>query len=138
MKIKLYVQELLRELVVFRSRIAVESWLDRSGIFNYTINEDLSVDVAGHVSLSSRSLTCIPVRFRNIAGNFNLFNNQLTSLVGCPIEVSGIFYCGKNKLTDLVGCPAVVSGNFDCSENELVSLKGFCCFRWHIIFVMFG
>ena len=102
----------------------VENWLKEYGVKNFTVNQDLSVDVNGHVGLSSSSLAYLPVRFRNIAGNFNLFNNQLTSLVGCPIEVSGIFYCGKNKLTDLVGCPEKVGGDFDCSDNKLVSLKG--------------
>ena len=92
-------------------------------IENYTINEDGSINV-GSVDLSDKSLTKLPLRFRNVSGDFDCYNNNLTSLEGAPDEVGGNFYCNDNKLTSLDGAPTSVGGNFYCYNNQLTSLEG--------------
>ena len=77
----------------------IEVWLDFHDVENYTINEDLGVDVSGVVDLSGKSLIVIPIRFRNVGGNFSCTKNSLVDLSGCPIEVGGDFNCSFNKLT---------------------------------------
>ena len=105
-------------------REGVEVWLKEYDIKDYTINEDLSVDVAGDVDLSAKCLSKIPVKFRNISGTFDCEDNELTNLEGFPINISGNLYCGSNQLTDLMGCPEVIGGGFYCDNNRLVSLIG--------------
>ena len=100
-------------------------WLDKYGVRRYTINEDLSVDVAGGVFLSGVELDAkFPVRFGEVSGNFHFYNNNLTSLEGCPIKVGGDFNCCNNKLVSLYGSPVEVGGGFYCGGNKLLSLKG--------------
>ena len=74
------------------NRIEIEAWLKEYKVIKYTINEDLSVDVDGNVSLSKLYIVELPVKFRNVSGDFWCNNNKLTSLIGCPVSV-GI----KNK-----------------------------------------
>ncbi len=90
----------------------------------YTINDDGSIDVDGSVNLSSKKLTKIPFKFRNVSGNFYCYNNQLTSLEGSPNNVGGDFYCSDNQLTSLKGAPNTVGGNFHCYYNKLTTLEG--------------
>jgi hypothetical protein len=94
------------------------------GITNYTINDDLSIDVNGDVMLHSRELTKLPLKFRNIYGSFYCYGNQLTSLEGAPQSVMGHFYCSNNKLMSLEGAPQSVGGDFNCQDNQLMSLEG--------------
>lgn len=101
----------------------VENWLNDKNISNYTINDDLTVDVKGNVDLMGEELTEIPIQFGKVEGDFLCSHNNLTSLKGCPKEVGGEFNCSKNKLTSLEGGPEKVSGDFYCSKNILNSLE---------------
>lgn len=102
----------------------VKDWLDKMEIVNYTINDDLIVDVNGDVRLSYSKLKEIPIQFGRVFGVFNLVYNELTSLKGCPVYVSGHFICGNNKLTSLEYCPEYIGGEFSCGENFLKNLIG--------------
>ena len=74
-------------------RVAVEEWLEKHGVKNHTINEDLSVDVnGGVVNLASMGLVEIPIRFGVVSGSFYCSNNQLVDLVGCPITIGASFH----------------------------------------------
>ena len=127
------------------SKEEVEKFLDNFGIRNYTIHDNLIVDVNGSVDISYARLAVIPVKFgtvsdsficssnrltsligspREVGRDFNCRYNNLTSLAGAPREVGGNFYCAYNKLTSLKGSPQAVGGDFGCSFNELTSLKG--------------
>ena len=44
-------------------KVIVEDWLKFYSIKNYTINEDLSVDVNGNVDLTGLVLSYIPIKF---------------------------------------------------------------------------
>jgi hypothetical protein len=93
-------------------------------INNYTINDDLSIDVDDFVDLSQTGLEYIPLRFNYVSGGFRCSQNELKSLEGCPQTVGGGFYCFNNKLETLKGCPQTVNSNFYCSNNKLESLEG--------------
>jgi hypothetical protein len=106
------------------SKEEVEAFLKKNNIRNYTINDDLTVDVDGSVELSRKRLEMIPVKFGKVSVNFYCEYNALKSLEGAPKEVGGSFYCTHNKLTSLRGAPREVFGRFDCSDNQLTSLIG--------------
>jgi len=94
-------------------------------IKNYTINDDLSIDISGGVFLRNKKLEYLPLRFNYVSGSFNCsYNRKLRSLKGSPQTVGGHFYCHSNKLKTLEGCPQTVDGFFDCSHNELKTLEG--------------
>jgi hypothetical protein len=107
------------------------------GIMDYTINEDMSIDVVGNFYLFSKSLYKLPLKFNKVDGSFYCNDNQLTTLEGAPKIVGGDFYCNNNKLTTLKGASEKVNGNFHCGNNELTSLEGapeyvggdFFCYR---------
>ena len=96
----------------------------RYKIKNYTINDDLSIDVDVDVSLISNGLEYLPLKFNYVDGNFNCSNNKLKTLEGSPQILDGSFLCFENELKSLEGSPSVVNGNFICYENELESLEG--------------
>ncbi|MCK9475624.1 MAG: hypothetical protein M0R46_06890 [Candidatus Muirbacterium halophilum] len=102
----------------------IEAICKKYNITNYTINEDVSIDVDGDVYLYNKKLKVLPLKFRKVSGNFDCNDNQLTTLEGAPQSVGGDFYCTSNQLTSLVGCPQYIGGDFNCSFNKLTSLVG--------------
>ena len=104
-------------------------------ILNYTINDDLSIDVDSDVNLSNKGLTEFPLKFNRVSGSFDCENNILDTLEGCPQFVGGSFYCENNRLSNIEGCPHTVGDNFYCGYNKITSLAGcpkelngiFCC-----------
>ena len=80
----------------------IEEWLKLYNIENFTILEDLSVDVHGNVNLYNKKLTHIPIQFGTVNGYFYCSDNSLTSLQGAPREVGGNFYCDNNSLTTFI------------------------------------
>lgn len=97
----------------------------KNGIKNYTINEDLSIDVDGNVDFSYGNLWHIPVKFRNVSGNFNVYSNELESLHGAPEYVGGDFNCSHNNISSLEFVPKEIGGSFNCCHNEIVNLSHF-------------
>ena len=97
---------------------------ERYRIKNYTINDDLSIDVDGDVNLSYGNLEYLPLKFNYVSGNFVCSDNKLKTLEGSPQTVGGYFSCYNNSLKTLEGCPQTVGGRFNCYFNELVSLEG--------------
>ncbi len=110
---------------MLKTKDDIKQWLDSAEISNYTINDDLTVDVDGYVSLTRMNLVKIPVQFGVVSGYFSCMRNELTSLKGCPRTVTGDFNCSYNKLTSLDGCPEKVIGDFICSINLIKDLKNF-------------
>jgi hypothetical protein len=104
----------------------IKDWLDEMGVKNYTIKDDLTIDVKYDVDLSLKNLIKFPeyIKFNKITGWFSCANNQLTSLRGCPRIVGNALYynyyftCAGNNLTSLYGCPAIVYGDFYCYNND--------------------
>lgn len=129
----------------------IKRWLDATGIKNYTINSDLTVDVNGDADISVSKMVLgpqskrIPFQFGRVTGDFNCDGNGFTTLKGCPSFVGGSFSCnmnrlvalkygpkfvGKdyfciyNRLVTLAGSPSVIKGIFSCGGNNLISLHG--------------
>lgn len=117
----------------------IRQWLDEMHVTNYTINDDMTINVRGNVDLSEKDLTRFPdfIQFNHIVGNFWCHNNRLTSLRGAPLTVDRSFGCSSNQLATLIGAPKKVGSNFYCSDNLLTSLEGapqevgmsFYCYR---------
>jgi hypothetical protein len=97
-------------------------------IKNYTINDDMSIDVNGNVdeiTLYGRGLTELPLQFGEVTGNFHIFKNRLTDLNGCAHTVGGSFKCYNNLLTSLEGGPNSVGGGYIAYSNDIRSFRGF-------------
>ena len=79
----------------------IEEWLKEYNIKNYTINDDLTIDVDGFVFLNKENLKEFPdyIQFGVVKSYFSCYRNQLTSLRGCPREVREYFDCSYNSLT---------------------------------------
>jgi hypothetical protein len=97
---------------------------ERYEIKNYTINDDLSIDVDGSIGLYNKNLEHLPLKFNYVHGGFQCNRNKLKSLEGCPKTVGGDFVCYGNKLKSLEGCPQSVGGDFYCFTNDIETLKG--------------
>ena len=93
----------------------------RYGIEDYTINDDLSIDVDGDVELYRQRLEYLPLKFNYVDGNFNCSNNKLKTLEGSPKTVGGNFDCSYNKLKGLEHFPEV-SGDIDIRYNAVYLL----------------
>jgi hypothetical protein len=123
----------------------IKDWLVDHDVTNYTINDDLVVDVDNDVWLNNKKQTAeLPVKFGKVTGffycafsclitlhncptyvgkSFTCYDNELTSLQYCPRYVGGNFLCYDNKLTSLQHCPRYVGGDFDCTRNKISSIK---------------
>lgn len=111
------------------SKEDIAVWLKHYGVEDFTINDDLTVDVSGDVNLKSKytgheietdiyvgdnlghtvveeKLSGIPFQFGKVEGNFDISDNGYDKTV---VDVEG--------LESLKGCPTEVKGNFDCSAN---------------------
>lgn len=122
----------------------IEDWLNDNIITNYTIHDDLTVDVNQDVWITRRRKK-LPFQFgivegdffasdlgleslegapRIVTGLFRCSNNPITSLKYGPVEVGGDFLCSSTKITDLQFSPETVGGFFECTSCELVSFFG--------------
>lgn len=93
-------------------------------ITDYTINEDLSIDVDGNVNFYDKNLKYIPLNFNYVKYVFDCSRNELISLKGCPKEVGGDFSCNRNNLKSLVGSPLIARRNVYCSDNHIKNFEG--------------
>lgn len=93
-------------------------------ITNYSINDDMSIDVDNDVDLSYSDLHKLPLNFNKVNGDFDCSCNNLESLEGSPSEVGGDFDCGYNHLESLEFSPSAIGGDYYCYDNSLKTLKG--------------
>ena len=115
----------------------IKIWLNKYKITNYTINEDLSVDVDGDVYLYYKKLKEIPVKFNIIKGIFDCDNNQLTSNKFFPKEVYGKFSCHNNQFKNLDNFPKLVTSWIVIGRSpNLENINGLwnCVFRGNRIY----
>lgn len=88
----------LRKKFKMNEKNAIVDWLDQQRIKNYSINEDLTINVQGNVNTSKRKLTHIPVQFHHVTGYFDCSENKLISLKGSPLYIDDDLYAGQNQL----------------------------------------
>jgi hypothetical protein len=92
----------------------IEKWLIKYKIKNYTIHDDLTVDVDGDVDLIATNITGLPFKFGKVTGFFDIYeNHNLTSLYNCPDYVGDYFDCSHNNIKSLQYCPKYVGGYFN-------------------------
>lgn len=106
------------------AKLKLICWLELMRIQNYSIDDDLTVNVKGDVYLINKKFKILPVKFGVVEGDFICHNGKLISLIGAPHTVLGSFTCHKNNLTSLKFGPKEVKGYYDCSNNHLTSLLG--------------
>jgi hypothetical protein len=108
---------------MFKTKLEIQKWLDEMEVKNYTINNDLTVDVNDDVKFHSKSLSQLPVQFGVVNGDFAIWNCELESLKGCPHKVMGKFNCAINLLKSLEYCPKQVDGAFIFHNNDITTLE---------------
>jgi len=106
------------------TRKQIDIICEEYNIQNYTINDDLSIDVYTNVNLSRLGLKELPLKFNNVRGYFNCNSNNLTSLKGSPKVCQNDFHCADNYLKSLEYSPELINGVFDIANNELSNLNG--------------
>jgi hypothetical protein len=89
----------------------IEEWLAKYNIRNYTINDDLTVDVNDNVYITHNNITELPFKFGKVTGYFH-YLSQAPSLYNCPDYVGDYADVFSTKLTSLEGCPKYIGGNF--------------------------
>ena len=118
----------LRKNLGLGKDVLIRKWLDEHGVKNYTINNDLTIDVDGNVDLSFYEEEQLPdyIQFGNVKGVFYIRESDMISLRGCPVRVGKDFICDLcGKLTSLEGAPKEVDGGFYCRYcSNLTLLKG--------------
>ena len=103
----------------------IVTWLEERGILNYTINDDLTIDIEGSVTFSEK-MKSFPsfIRFNNVSGSFSCRGCGLTTLKGSPRVVEKLYDCSLNRLTSMKGGPEKV-GSLVCIKNNLSSFEYF-------------
>jgi hypothetical protein len=104
----------------------IKELCDRYAIKNYTINDDMSIDVNDNVYLENMlgSMTELPLKFNRVYGYFNCNRNNLRTLKGSPKYVGGSFDCSYNRLYSLEYSPIHVEDYWSRENNHITSLEG--------------
>jgi hypothetical protein len=107
-------------------KVKIESVLRKYKIENYTINDDLTVDVNGKVEFSGNTFATLPIKFNVVNGDFKLTDcKKLTSLKGCPHHVGGTFWFKNNRIIrTLEDGPTTVDGNYVVGNSLIKDLRG--------------
>ena len=105
----------------FKSKEEICNWCTDNLIENFTINDDLTVDVDDNVILYLCQMEELPVQFGNVSGDFILGENNLKTLEGVPTSVGGDFICGGNDIRDLDYFPKVINARIILLNNPLMS-----------------
>lgn len=106
------------------NKFEIKAWLNQMSIENYTIHDDLIVDVHGDVNISNHNLEMLPIQFGIVNGDFECFHNNLTTLQGMPFEIKGSFDAHQNKLIDLSFFPKKIGRSIVLYQNKIKSLEG--------------
>ena len=105
----------------FTTHSDTRKWLDRMGIKDYNIHENLVVDVR-YVDISNKGLKHIPVQFGLVYNLFDCSGNELKSIIGSPYKTN-IFSCQNNFIKSTLGCPKYVDVEFDIQNNDLYEIN---------------
>lgn len=91
-------------------------------ILNYTINDDMSIDVNGNVSFwSNKKFKKLPLKFNHVEGDFRLTDNELETLEGFPKYIKGNINISFNNLKSLKGLPDIINNGLNCKYNLIDS-----------------
>jgi hypothetical protein len=102
----------------------IKLFTDTYNIYEYTINDDLSIDVDGDVLLSEVPFKKIPIKFNRVSGSFILSAGNINTLENCPKYVGKSFNCSNNRnLKRLQYSPEYVGKDFIASDCNIKDLK---------------
>ena len=104
-----------------KSKEEIYQWCTDHLIENFTINDDLTVDVDDNVILYLCQMNELPIQFGYVTGDFILGENHLKTLEGVPSKVGGDFICGGNDIRDLDYFPKDIDARIILLNNPLVS-----------------
>ena len=126
MKLKYFKEHLEQPTSFPMNKADVENRCLFYDIQNYSINDDLTIDIHGDFDHSGDGVVDVFfVKFNKVEGSFDVSGNYLKTLEGWfPKEVGEFIEVSKNNLTDLKGSPKISNGSFYCQDNELTTLKG--------------
>jgi len=84
----------------------IQTWLDEMNIFDYFINDDLTINCPSSICLPD-NYGNLPdyIQFNEVECNCNFRRCKMTSLKGSPYRVGGSFMVDDNKLTSLEFAP---------------------------------
>ena len=108
----------------------IKRMLDSHHIRNYTINDDLTVDLNGP---SYTFYDFIPVKLNRVSGDIHYMSEKVRNKRGdvggstlqyAPVRVDGNFICSGNPMKNLLGAPSYVGGSFICDDCDLETLEG--------------
>ena len=94
---------------------------------DYTINNDMSVDVYQSIQIEREELedNKIPFKFNKVDGDFRISDTGLDSLENSPEEVTGTYMITFSNIETLEGSPRIVGKNFNVDFNKkLINLDG--------------
>jgi hypothetical protein len=94
-------------------------------VYEYTLNDDMSLDVDGDVYIFNAGLTKMPFKLNTVGGSLLLYNNSLINMDGLPKTVNSTFNISRNKLDSMVGGPISVGESYHINGNNIRSFKGF-------------
>ena len=103
---------------MLKTKKEIKTWLDYFGVNNYTIHDDLIVDVDESVFLAFLKIDEIPFQFGKVKGYFDISNNNLTSLIGSPFEVTSDANFSHNRLKSLQYCPKIIGADLLLGEHS--------------------
>lgn len=89
----------MKDLLKIKKTVDIRKWLDVNYISAYVINEDLTIDVMGDVTLRGHSLLELPefINFNKITNFFSIGDNwNFKSTRGFPLEC-GVIYCATKR-----------------------------------------
>lgn len=107
----------------YNTKEQIKKWIDRYYVKNYTISDDLIVDVDYSIDmLVEKPITHLPFQFGYVNGDFDMENHSLRSLKGVPHAVEGYFDVRGNNLNSLQYFPKEIGGWVNVSGNRIKSL----------------
>lgn len=106
---------------IFTTKAEIEIWCDQVMISNYTISDNLVVDVYDDVILYLIYMDQLPIQFGTVSGDFILGENGLKTFKGVPSSVGGDFICGGNQIKDLDFFPLEIHDRIILLNNPLES-----------------
>ncbi|WP_155638613.1 hypothetical protein [Burkholderia cepacia] len=120
----------------FQSKAGVMYFLDELYVKNYTINDDLTVDVEGDVKLPDHGVKdmlsdnpysicpeSLPIQFGIVKGDFDC-GNLSTLEHGMPDYVGGNFVCVCADVVSLKGMPEHVGKDITIRRTAITNLEG--------------
>jgi hypothetical protein len=107
---------------MYKNKTQIIAWLHKNKINDYSLNDDLSVNIKQTATIHINSSTCLPVHFKD-SYHFAIRLDNIETLKGVPKEVKGMFVLNMNsKLKNLKYLPKKIKedliienfNNVDC------------------------